>query len=124
MLKPIKSLFRKKETTFVCVHWKGFPPLSALSEVNVLELRKRKKITEAEYQRHQIWKKHCGLIGMEFDVCIECPFVRILEPVPNKPPDLVSLDGETRVPAVTSMDMESLGGNRGNMITYIKRKGK
>ena len=116
MLKPLLAKYLGKDETFYCHHWRVFPPITALMDIGVEDQRAQKLISNAEYERHKVWERMCGLDrGMDEDICLKCPHIRRLEDKgPNIPPDLVSLDGLHRFPVVDSVDIASRGHSRTN----------
>lgn len=60
--------------TYICAHWRGFPPQGAGQEAEAL--RTAKTITEEEYQRLLIWQRDCGLMEMDASKCLTCPHRR------------------------------------------------
>lgn len=76
-MKPIKITDGEgAELTIACEHWKVWPPTAVLLGQTIDELRARKVIDDAAYQRIQVYQRVCGLKGMDPEVCMECPHVR------------------------------------------------
>lgn len=114
MLRPMQATYRDKAETFYCQHWRQFPPVSALMDIGVEEQRAKKLINNNQYKQHKVWERICGLAqGMDPEVCLSCPHVRKLVSVgANKPPHLVSLDGQHSFPIVDAVDIASRGHSR------------
>lgn len=91
-MTPIKHLLKGQEIDLACLHWKEFPPTTALTETPVLELRANKQIPEAAYQQHLVWERVCNKRKMDAG-CSTCPFARKLELRNHLPPMLMNLDG-------------------------------
>jgi len=117
VLRPMQTPYQGKIETFYCHHWRQFPPVTALMDIGVEEQRTLKLINTADYERHKVWERACGLAsGMDPEVCLKCPHVRKLVSRPNKPPLLESLDGEHSYPVVDSVDIATRGHSRANLI--------
>lgn len=65
---------RGKTDSYVCAHWKTFPPIGAGE--NAESLRSEKTITQAQYNQLKVWENVCGLTAMEPGKCLGCPHVR------------------------------------------------
>lgn len=61
-------------TTYLCFHWKNFPPLGAGEDAE--KLRAEKVITDEQYHRLLIWERDCGLQEMAPHKCLSCPHRR------------------------------------------------
>lgn len=124
MLRPLKVENQGKVTTYYCHHWRVFPPVSAMLDLDVEEQRVRKMITTQAYEQHKVWKRICGLAeGMVEGVCLQCPHVRRLvhQVGHGNPPVLESLDGKHRFPVVDAVDIASRGGSRGSLETHLRK---
>lgn len=62
------------QQTYICVHWRSFPPKGA--EGDVQALRRAQVITDDEYNRILIWERECGLFEMAPSKCSTCPHQR------------------------------------------------
>ncbi len=91
----------------ICVHWKSFPPVSAIRKKPVIDQRKEGEISEAEYQQHLVWERDCGILRMDKRKCRYCKHAR---QVTQKGPlwGLQALDGTGFVPIVDSYTLENL----------------
>lgn len=78
-----------------CAYEFQWPPGHARVGDNFGYLRATSLITEAEYQRLQVWERVCGLLKMDPDKCLTCPHIRLET---NK--GLVEVVGEAGVPIV------------------------
>lgn len=77
MLRPIKAyLGGSEQFHLICIHWRSFPPVGAKGDLGIEELRRTKKVTEAEYSRCKVWQRICGKLWMSPDWCGTCEHVR------------------------------------------------
>lgn len=102
MLEPKKAEIEGKEITFACVHFRTFPPLSAIVGVTPEQLRDQGKMSPQDYQQAKVWERICGLTEMDlYGKCVDCPHIRYLEKrTGGKPPCLTTLDGKMKTPLV------------------------
>tara|TARA_Y100000310_G_scaffold261537_1_gene270930 strand:- start:2824 stop:3228 length:405 start_codon:yes stop_codon:yes gene_type:complete len=109
MMKPIRVQGEGDESTvFVCFHWRTFPVGYAAHPDSAEELRDRKVIDGAEYQRYKAWERECGLLRMDEAKCQACPHIRRLEIRPHQVPMLVKTDGSGEwTPAVDVPNIEA-----------------
>jgi hypothetical protein len=80
-MKPISGNYRKpggatEEVKLICSHYKTWPPPPARMSEDLEVLRGRKEITEALYQQTLVWRKTCGLLEMDEEVCLACSLAR------------------------------------------------
>ena len=77
-MKPIKITEEggEAELTIACEHWRVFPPTAALLDQSLDELRANNVISDADYQRCQVYQRVCGLKKMDAETCMDCPHVR------------------------------------------------
>lgn len=107
MLKSVGAETSGEHLTLVCLHWKSFPPITALRQKDIEEQRRDNEVTIAEYQQHLVWQRICGLLGMNKKKCRYCPHVRYLK----KKGELWVLetpDGSMSSPIVDTTTLESL----------------
>lgn len=76
-MKSLKVEEKKGTQTYICVHWRSFPPLGAGE--NAEKLRAAGTITEDQYNRLLIWQRDCGLLEMAESKCLTCPHRRKVE---------------------------------------------
>ena len=100
-----------EELRLVCLHWRLFPPPSAVRTEDIEVQRQNQEVTQAEYQQHLIWKRICGLTRMDRKKCRNCPQVRHLKQK-NHLWVLETPDGKTAVPVVDLPTLESLSRRR------------
>lgn len=93
--------------TLVCLHWRTFPPVSALQPESVEEQRKNNTLSATDYQQHLVWARICGQIHMNKKKCRYCPQVRFLKQKGGLWV-LEDKDGKMAVPIVDSTTLESL----------------
>lgn len=111
-MKLIQVQIAGKPASLVCVHWKSFPPQAAFAVPETPEqLRAKKTISEADYQRTKVWQKVCGLTVMEQEKCLACPHVRTAE-FQNELPGLMTLDRKSFVPSLDLPSLESSSRHR------------
>jgi hypothetical protein len=58
-----------------CRNKRQWPPRSAWEDLSFVELAA--VLPEAEFTRHQSWLKHCGILKMQPEKCLNCPHVGI-----------------------------------------------
>lgn len=63
----------------VCLHWRNFPPASAVRMKGIEEQRMGREVTSTEYQHHLVWARICGLVQMDRKKCRRCEHVRYLK---------------------------------------------
>lgn len=105
-------------TTFICAHWRTFPPPGAGGDIEML--RHSRTITTEQYQRLQVWERECGLLEMAQTKCLTCPHVRRVK-MKHPVPVLVSPDG-TETPLVDSATAESAPRHR-HLTGILRRPG-
>lgn len=108
MIKPVKGEHEGETKTFVCEHWRNFPPLTAFMDADPETLRAKGQISNELVQRHSVWKKVCGLVKMDLNKCLECQHVRVLQIRPHNAAMLVTLDGKEATPAVDPTTLASI----------------
>lgn len=108
----------EQPVTFICVHWKTFPPPGAGEDIE--RLRATKAITTEQYSRLQIWERECGLLDMNESKCPGCPHVRRVK-MKHPVPVLVSPDG-TETPLLDSAASESSPRHR-HLPSILRRPG-
>ena len=104
--------------TFLCSHWRTFPPLGAGDDPEVL--RAAKTITDEQYNHLLIWKRDCDLIEMAESKCMKCPHRRELR-WKTTGPVLVDLKGR-EAPVVDIAAGEASPHNR-HMANIFQRPG-
>lgn len=114
MMKPIQVTGKEggEDATYACIHWRNFPAKFAGFSETPEDLRALKKLDGPEYQRHKVWERECGILRMNEGKCLACPHVRKLDLQPHQAPQLVTLDGRTRTPAVDISAMEAIARYR------------
>lgn len=104
--------------TYICVHWRTFPPPGAGGDVE--NLRRNAAIDTAQYNRLQLWHRFCGLFEMEEAKCLACPHQR--EVVwRTRGPYLLDPDG-VETPVVDPAQGEASPRNR-HMAGIFRRPG-
>lgn len=73
-MKSLKVEEKKGPQTYICVHWRSFPPLGAQGDAE--KLRAAGTITDDQYNRLRIWQRDCGLLEMAESKCLTCPHRR------------------------------------------------
>ena len=75
-MKSMKLTERPNQppVTYLCFHWKNFPPLGAGGDAEVL--RANKTLNDDEYNRLRVWQRECGLMEMQQAKCLSCPHHR------------------------------------------------
>jgi len=116
-MKSIKIGEGDAQVTYICAHWKTFPPPGAGG--NVENLRTNSAINTAQYHRLLLWQRVCGLFQME-DKCMSCPHRRAVV-WKTRGPYLLSPDG-TETPVVDSAQGEASPRNR-HMANIFRRPG-
>lgn len=108
MLKSIKD---DKNQAYLCIHWKEFPPVTAVLESRDpnFSVHGNKDIPISNQQKHSVWKSVCGLLKMEIQKCLTCPHIRKIETHPHHGTALVTLDGQLRTPFVDGTTLLTLG---------------
>lgn len=106
------------QETFICAHWKTFPPTGAGG--NVENLRANKSIDTPQYNRLLLWERICGLMRMEESKCLTCPHRRQVI-WKTRGPYLLSPDG-VETPVVDSAQGEASPRNR-HMANIFRRPG-
>lgn len=123
MIRPIKVTHKGEKVALACVHWRNFPPATAGGDL--LTMKQNGELDDVLEQRHRIWERVCGLTRMEEKQCLECDLVRLIEHVnPHQPPELVTLDGVKRTPAVDIPSITGRGRFRGNLIQMVRKPGQ
>lgn len=108
MLQSLKVGEGDSSDTFICAHWKTFPPPGARQDAE--NLRANGTITEAQYNRIKLWKRDCGLVKMSESKCPTCPHRRRVV-YKQRGPVLVAPDG-TETPVVDAATGEASPRNR------------
>lgn len=62
------------QQTFICVHWRAFPPLGAGEDAETL--RRAGTLNDETYNRLLLWQRDCGLLKMAESKCLGCPHRR------------------------------------------------
>ena len=73
-MKSMKVDEERGRQTYICVHWRSFPPTGAGGDIE--QLRAAKTITDDQYNRLLIWQRECGLLSMDLAKCLSCPHRR------------------------------------------------
>jgi len=107
MLKSLKIGPVDSQQSYICAHWKTFPPSGAGKDPDVL--RATKVIDEAQYSQLRLWIRVCGLYTME-EKCLTCPHRRRIE-WKTRGPYLVDPSG-VETPVVDAATGESAPANR------------
>lgn len=76
-MKSLKIGEGQGQQTYICAHWRTFPPLGAGGDAE--KLRATKALTDDEYHRLLIWQRDCGLKDMAESKCLTCPHRRKVE---------------------------------------------
>ena len=106
------------QQTFICVHWKTFPPPGAGGDAE--NLRANEALDTAQYSRLRLWEQICGQIKMEESKCLSCPHRRkVIWKV--RGPYLLDPDG-VETPVVDSAAGEASPRNR-HMANIFRRPG-
>ena len=121
-MNPIKADIKGRNRTVACQHWQTWPPPYARIDTDIQQLRALKDIDAAEYQRYQVWEKHCGLLEMDMSKCLTCPHFRYLE-VERGVPNLVSLDGQHRIPVVDIPTTMMIPKHRNHLVVTSRPPG-
>lgn len=106
------------QQTYICAHWRSFPPLGAGQDAEVL--RRDQEITDDEYNRLRIWQRDCGLMAMKESKCLSCPHRRKVV-WKTQGPVLVDPSG-TETPVVDAATGEASPRNR-HMANIFQRPG-
>jgi len=114
----MRSLKIKDDASYICAHWRAFPPAGAGGDEE--ELRSSGVLDQEQYDRLRIWQRDCGLMAMEASKCLACPHRRkvVWE---TRGPTLVSPDG-TRAPVVDPAQAEASPRHR-HLATIFQRPG-
>jgi len=104
----VQETANKPLVTYLCAHWKVYPPLGAGEDPE--KLRTMRTITEDEYNRLRIWMRDCGLMEMQEGKCLGCPHRRKVA-WKTQGPVLISPDG-TITPVVDMATGEASPRNR------------
>jgi len=104
--------------TYICVHWKTFPPPGAGEDAE--NLRANAAIDQAQYNRLNLWTKICGQLDMAETPCLSCPHRRKVV-WKTRGPYLLAPDG-TETPVVDSAQGEASPRNR-HMANIFRRPG-
>jgi len=108
----------ENQQTFICVHWKTFPPPGAGADAE--NLRANATLDDAQYARLRLWQRDCGLFKMAEDKCLTCPHRRQVI-WKTRGPYLLSPDG-TETPVVDMAQGEASPRNR-HMANIFRRPG-
>lgn len=81
----MRALLRPDGVTISCRNGSLWPPKTAWGQQEPAVIRS--VYGEADYNRHLVWKRDCGLLQMNLERCMGCP--------------LVLVDGKSTVPART-----------------------
>jgi hypothetical protein len=106
------------QQTYICIHWKTFPPPGAGGDAE--NLRANAAIDPGQYNRLQLWEQLCGLFRMEEGKCLTCPHHRKII-WKTRGPYLLAPDG-TESPVVDSAQGEASPRNR-HMAGIFRRPG-
>jgi hypothetical protein len=117
-MRALKVGEGKDQKTFICVHWKTFPPPGAGGSVE--HLRANGAIDSGQYTRLKTWQSMCGLMVMEPTKCLDCPHRRMVGWA-TRGPYLLSPDG-TETPVIDSAEGEASPRNR-HMAGIFRRPG-
>ena len=100
-----------EQLKLVCVHWRTFPPYTAVMDKDVEVERKAGRVPAADYQKHLVWARICGLTHMDRKKCRHCPYVRHMVQE-NSIWVLRTVDGKLSVPIVDLLTMEILASRK------------
>jgi len=89
---------------FICALHKEFPPTGARSDLSPDDLRRYHQISDAGYNKIQVWQRICGLYKMDMNKCRSCTHCRKLIEQ-DYLLVMVSLDGKQKTPYI---DAETL----------------
>lgn len=117
-MKSLKLNEGSGSTTYLCVHWRSFPPLGAGEDPEAL--RAAKTITDEQYNHLLIWKRDCGLMEMDPSKCLTCPHRRQVA-WKTTGPVLVDPKGQ-ETPVVDIAAGEAASHNR-HMVNIFQRPG-
>ena len=65
-----------EQQTYICVHWRTFPPAGAGEDAD--HLRSVSTIDVAQYDRLRTWQRICGQRAMTEGVCLQCAHRRLV----------------------------------------------
>lgn len=108
----------QEQQTFICAHWRVFPPLGAGGDAETL--RQGGILDEAAYGRLRLWQRDCGLQQMVASKCLGCPHRRRVA-WRTQGPVLVDPNG-VETPVVDMASAEASPRNR-HMINIFQRPG-
>jgi len=117
-MRGLKTGEGSNQETYICVHWKTFPPPGAGGDAE--NLRANNAIDDAQYQRLKLWEKVCGLFDMMEEKCLQCPHRRKVI-WKTRGPYLLAPDG-TETPVVDPAQGEASPRNR-HMAAIFRRPG-
>ena len=117
-MKSLKVGEGTAQTTYICAHWRAFPPAGAGQDKETL--RSSEILDHAQYSRLGLWERDCGLMEMAESKCLTCPHRRRVE-WETRGPVLVSPDG-TRTPVVDPAAGEAAPRNR-HLANIFQRPG-
>ncbi len=117
MLGSIKVGEEGAKTTYVCAHWRTFPPKGYQEDIE--EQRASKSISTHEYQMLQVWQRICGLFKMDADKCLGCPHVLRVK-MTSTGPKTVDVNGVERF-IVDIPTRESAPTNRSYLTVAIEK---
>jgi len=76
-MKPLVIKTDGNEVTLHCTHADKWPPGHARLDEPFDSQRERGFISEAKYQRLQVWERNCGLMEMSEEKCPGCKLVLV-----------------------------------------------
>jgi len=117
-MRSLKIGEGKAQATYICAHWRVFPPAGAGQDEEAL--RAAEIIDQGQYNRLRIWQRDCGLMAMAESKCLGCPHRRKVE-WETRGPVLVSPDG-TRTPVVDPAQAEASPRHR-HLANIFQRPG-
>ena len=65
-----------QEARLICQNYKSWPPAPAQMGGDLHNLWLNEEITDILYQQTLVWRRYCGLLAMDEEVCLKCPHVR------------------------------------------------
>jgi len=117
-MRALKVGEGQDQQTYICAHWRTFPPPGAGGEVEAL--RANGHLDDGQYNRLRLWERDCGLMHMEESKCLGCPHRRLIL-WKTRGPYLRDPEG-TEVPVVDMAAGEASPRHR-HMATIFRRPG-
>jgi len=117
-MRSLKIGEADSQQTYICVHWRAFPPPGANFDAE--NLRSNGDLDTAQYERLRLWKKVCGLIEMQESKCLLCPHRRKVV-WKTRGPYLLAPDG-VETPVVDPAQGEASPRNR-HLSNIFRRPG-